>query len=150
MAAITELSHRLRSLHFAQTDRTHPILFFSVVSPKFNPLFCSKIPKLDDWEAVLDPGLQISGRNGDQRRAGAVGEEEVAGRRLEGRVGMVLRRGLEEAETGGEKLHMEKDSGEEMEDLRASVAVNGETEEPHQIFVDLTEPNSKRSHCEPT
>ncbi|KAG6579597.1 hypothetical protein SDJN03_24045, partial [Cucurbita argyrosperma subsp. sororia] len=103
----------------------------------------TKIPKLDDWEAVLDPGLQISHRNGDQRRAGAIGEEEVTGRRLEGRVGMVLRRGLEEAET-------EKDSGEEMEDLRASVAVNGEIEEAHQIFVDLTEPNSKRSHCEPT
>lgn len=94
MAAIWELSHRLRSLHFTQTDRTIPILFAIFSSPNCHPLFRNKIPTRNDRKTLLDLGLQIGGRNGDQRGAGAFGEEDVASRALEGRISVVLRREL--------------------------------------------------------
>lgn len=136
MAAIRELSDLLGCLDFTQADRTPPILFIFFIIPKSHSLSFNKIPKLNDGKAALDPGLQIGGRNGDERGAGALGDEDVAGGALEGRVGVEVRRGLEEAQMGGEKLQLEQDSGEEMDDLRASLAVNGEIEEPHQIFVE--------------
>lgn len=44
-----------------------------------------------------------------------------------------------------EKLELEEDSGEEMEDLRASLAVNGEMEEPHEVLWIKTKENPQNA-----